>query len=123
MPPRPEHIRQADHNEGVFRRLDSLDIIDWTITVMFYAALHKVDAYLALQNIHPTKHYGKNPPGRNQYVKEKLPRDEARNYLRLYNASKRSRYEVGCLEPNTRAYYEGLFQNHFIPLNDYFQSV
>ena len=123
MPPRPEHIRQADHNEGVFSRLDSLDIIDWTITVMFYAALHRVDAYLARSNIYPTKHNGSNPLGRNQYVSRILPTDEARNYLRLYNASKRSRYEVGCLDPNTRTYYEDLLQNDFTPLNNYFQRV
>jgi len=123
MPPRQEHIRQAEHNEGVFSRLNSLDIIDWTITVMFYATLHRVDAYLALQNIHPKKHVGDDPPGRNQYVNRFLPNDMARHYHRLYNASMRSRYDVDCLDPNARAYYEEFFQNHFIPLNDYFQSV
>ena len=43
-----EHLRQARQNEALAHKLGSppLEAYDWAITVMFYALLHFVDAYL-----------------------------------------------------------------------------
>jgi hypothetical protein len=56
--PRPtpyEHIAQARANEALSLRLE-LSEPDWALTIMFYAALHWVSAYLALVGIFATTH-------------------------------------------------------------------
>ncbi len=66
MPPRDQHIQRAVDNEDFYhRRLDLREPIDrsWGVVVLFYAALHWVDAYLATKNIHPADHHV-----RDQYV-------------------------------------------------------
>lgn len=125
MPSVQQHIQQANHNERLRQQLDTLNIIDWTITVMFYTALHKVDAFLANVNIHPKKHTSGDPNdfGRNQYVNTFFPLDKHKSYCRLYNASRNARYEVTYLGTNSRNYYERLLQNDFNHLDGYLDSV
>ena len=125
MPSEQEHNRQANHNEQVFQRLDSINIIDWAITVMFYTALHKVDAYLSRLSIHPRKHTSGDPTslGRNDYISQMFPLNESMQYQRLYNASINSRYELYCLDPGSRAYFQTLLQNDFNPLNQYLNRI
>lgn len=33
--------------------------MDWAVAVMFYAAVHYVEVYFAMRNIHPTSHSGR----------------------------------------------------------------
>lgn len=40
------HIEQARHNESVAQLLANAQAFDWAVTVLFYSALHKVQAYL-----------------------------------------------------------------------------
>ena len=58
MPDRNEHLIRARQTEALAARLDvSLGVgVDWAITMMFYAALHYVDAYLAGKHMHPLNH-------------------------------------------------------------------
>jgi hypothetical protein len=58
VPTRDEHINRAEDNEQFIISLDLAKSInvDWAITILFYAALHYVDAYFAVQSIHPPDH-------------------------------------------------------------------
>jgi hypothetical protein len=57
MPTEAEHIAKAESNEGLFQELvTSGRHVDWQVTVLFYAALHYVDAWLSRSAIHPHTH-------------------------------------------------------------------
>lgn len=47
MPGTNAHLGQAEHNLNLFAALDVEKYSDWAATVLFYTALHYVDAYLA----------------------------------------------------------------------------
>jgi hypothetical protein len=77
MPTRQEHIAKAVHNESFVQTLGltSTPFLDWVVTGMFYAAVHYVDAYLAIKNIHPKRHRAgpaqpgqQSDAGRSDYV-------------------------------------------------------
>jgi uncharacterized protein (UPF0332 family) len=88
---RPEHIRKAQHND-VFLKNELLamnDYNDWKVVVIFYSAVHYVDAALAVLNIHPIRHEGND--GRNAYVSVHF-RKISRKYQTLYNRSRFARY-------------------------------
>jgi len=48
MPTRDEHVEKAEGNEKFAATLpsDSQTAIDWTLVILFYAAVHYVEAYL-----------------------------------------------------------------------------
>src|SRR5437762_2448334 len=48
MPGTQDHLDQAQHNEQFFAKIDPSVNGDWAVTVLFYAALHYVDAYRML---------------------------------------------------------------------------
>jgi hypothetical protein len=50
-----EHDDKADHNEYLVSTLDN-PFFDWQVTALFYAALHRVEAYFATKNIHLPTH-------------------------------------------------------------------
>ncbi len=54
-PTRQEHIDQAHANDSLSLRLESTEP-DWALTVMFYAPLHWVSAYLATIDFYPGSH-------------------------------------------------------------------
>ena len=58
MPSQEAHLRQAEHNEAVFSYLAARGqaFADWQIIVLFYAALHYVEAYSAGANVHNASH-------------------------------------------------------------------
>ena len=53
-----EHLRKADENEALAKKLDmSLPAApDWAITMLFYAAVHYVEAYFSLSGRHYELH-------------------------------------------------------------------
>ncbi|MBC8449854.1 MAG: hypothetical protein H8D78_19140 [Chloroflexi bacterium] len=58
MPSERTHHRLVQHNRdflGTFA-LDTTPYRDWAVTVMFYAALHLVECYLARKDLHPSDH-------------------------------------------------------------------
>lgn len=55
MPHLNEHVQKAEHNEEFVQKIPT-SCQDWAVAGTFYAALHYVDAYLSLKNLHPTAH-------------------------------------------------------------------
>lgn len=57
MPRARDHLRIANNNEQFSQFLISNRVhLDWAVTGMFYAAIHYVEAYLAIQNRHSGSH-------------------------------------------------------------------
>ncbi len=119
MPPRDQHIQRAVDNEDFYhRRLDLREPIDrsWGVVVLFYAALHWVDAYLATKNIHPADHHV-----RDQYVgMEANLRRIGPSYQLLEDRSRDARYQ---LLPFTAPQIQDLETNHFVPIRDHVKRL
>ena len=96
MPGTPVHINQAQHKEEFFLSFDRTVYSDWAITVLFYAALHYVDAFLAHVGI-------RNPGGhsnREQYIQSRPELQPIYNeYSRLKNRSASARYYARRFSP------------------------
>ena len=58
MPALHRHLPQAERNEKAADDLASLPDRhpDWEVTMLFYSALHYVDAFLATIGLHPQNH-------------------------------------------------------------------
>ena len=106
MPRSLEHLKQAEHNQELLKSLDldNSPFLDWAATIAFYAALHYVEAWFAVQGtgMHHTKHEQRNR-AMNQV-------DEFRpivwpNYRTLQDRSHDARYK--CTHPSkNRVQYE-----------------
>lgn len=89
MPDTGVHLNQAEHNERFFGSFDRTTYSDWAITVLFYAALHYVDAFLAHAGIpYPGAHRTRD--GLVNSVTQL--RTISSEYLRLKNRSSSARY-------------------------------
>jgi hypothetical protein len=100
MPDRAAHIRQAEHNEALCTYLDAAapPYVDWQVTSLFYAALHYVDAYLAMKpngGVHPRDHLVRD----NLVATERSLRPIYLHYQELKNRSIDTRYEVVSPSP------------------------
>lgn len=57
MPKKDEHVEKAERNEAFAEYLATKSkYIDWAVTVLFYAAVHYIDAVLAVSQVHPEDH-------------------------------------------------------------------
>ncbi len=58
MPDAQAHLRQARHNQDLIDTLDpaSTHFLDWIVTVAFYVALHRVEAWFASKGLHFEAH-------------------------------------------------------------------
>jgi len=58
MPDVAVHSRQAKHNKAFLTEFNLIQTAysDWAVTVMFYTALHLIEAYLATKDLHPVGH-------------------------------------------------------------------
>jgi uncharacterized protein (UPF0332 family) len=56
LPLQQEHISKAERNEKFADTVSNTAYLDWAVTILFYAALHYVDAILAVSGIHPDSH-------------------------------------------------------------------
>jgi len=93
MPTRDEHLDKARHNQRFYESLDinTTDFLDWVITGLFYCALHYIDAYLAINSIHPKRHFGSGQ--RIDCVDRMKEIREIRSHYRaLYDDSRDARY-------------------------------
>ncbi len=107
MPSSARHVQQALHNYAVYQYLNasSQPATDWQVTMLFYAALHYVDAYLGKMNVHPRSH-----EDRDAYVSVVADlRRVASSYLQLRDRSMDARYLRRDLPPaivvDMHAYY------------------
>lgn len=85
-----EHKNKAVENEALSASLpDTTSGIEWAITVQFYAALHYIAAYLAMEGQHYASH------GTRLRAIEKHPVLSViyDDYQDLYNISRDARYE------------------------------
>ncbi len=84
-----QHLIQWKHNRK-FARTISHEFRDWQINVIFYTALHVVDAALASLGLTPTNH-----SARNDQVKTNASFAGVREqYLNLYRISRVTRYDA-----------------------------
>ena len=86
-----KHAQQAERNEQFFiRSLSPSSFFDWSVTALFYSALHYVDAYLARLNIHPSSHKDRN------WRVAQLPslRRVRQEYMHLLDRSIDARYNL-----------------------------
>ncbi len=91
VPSRNEHITRADQNEQFARSLDLTDgfKVDWAITLLFYSALHYVEAYLSIKG-HSRDHATRDTEIQtNGSLQEIWP-----DYRRLKDTSEEARYRI-----------------------------
>lgn len=89
MPNKAEHRTRAEHDEFLVQNIDN-PFFDWKVTGTFYSALHYVDAYLAIQNIHPPTHAIRLGLVRTDPKLKPVSMD----YRDLLNESRTARYEA-----------------------------
>ena len=58
MPDSHSHLRQAQHNQDLIEALDPANtlFLDWVVTVAFYVALHRVEAWFGDKGLHFESH-------------------------------------------------------------------
>ena len=91
MPTAAVHSRQAAHNKAFLAefKLTETIYLDWAVTVMFYVALHLVEAYLASKDLHPMAHRI-----RDDYLSRTADlRPIYRSYRELEHHSQKARYQ------------------------------
>ena len=109
MPDLNNHLNFANRNDQFSQDLVSEQRhLDWAVTVMFYAAVHYVETYFAMNNLHDTSHIGREGT---IHRDRKLRRIYAA-YRELKDDSVKTRYEchifpakeiVSRIQPNLLA--------------------
>lgn len=118
MPSLAEHAHKVAHNEAFFRGfdLDTTPYLDWVVVVVFYSALHPVEAFAATRGEHFETHLE-----REQFVWASPElRPVYTHYRRLYDDSLDARYEIRTFTPDE---VRGLITNHFEPLKQHISSL
>lgn len=109
------HVEQSKHNLLIFRNLNTKvrNSTDWQITACFYTALHLINAYLSKEaglHYHTHKDVDDAINPNNPLSPVRLENDIYRNYFKLSNLSRKSRYL--CSEDSSKR------KNH---ITDYYQ--
>jgi hypothetical protein len=92
MPSRDEHLAKADHNAEVLRvLLGDRSSPEWPTVLLFYRAVHLVEAWFALRGSHNRSHQM-----RSRAVHRDLP-EIAADYDDILKASRLARYEPAGL--------------------------
>lgn len=96
MPTKEQHLTQAARNEALADVLLRTEYGEWTVTVYFYAAVHYIEAFLAVQGIHCDGH-----TERNTYV-GRIPelRRVGKEYSALRTVSRQARYHALPISPD-----------------------
>jgi hypothetical protein len=96
LPLKDEHISKAERNEQFANVVGQGKFIEWAITILFYSALHYVDAVLAVSVIHPDSHSQRDDAiGKNDTLMRVRP-----EYRTLETLSQNSRYRSMKIEPS-----------------------
>lgn len=92
MPSRDVHLTRAEQNEQFARtlNLDDSFYTDWAIAILFYSALHYIDAYFALTHVHPRDHDKRDAAIEKNGTLTEIYRD----YRRLKDVSEDARYDA-----------------------------
>ena len=110
MPDSPTHLRKVQHNRTLIAALDpaTTPYLDWVVTVVFYAALHRIEAWFAGKGLHLEAH-----TERDDWLSKtkELRRIVWPRYKELEFQRRQARYE--CIP------FERVFvQNHLLPVLD-----
>jgi len=92
MPDAHSHLRQAQHNRSLIEALDPAGtrFLDWVVTVAFYVALHRLEAWFADKGLHFESHTQRD----DWLVKVKeLRRNVWPRYKELEFQSRQARYQ------------------------------
>ena len=98
MPSRPDHIAKAEANELLAHTLQ-VSYPDWALTVLFYSALHWVDAVLDGLNgasVHPQRHRDRH----SFIAQDPQLRVFEPEYSSLWNMSENARYYCELFFPD-----------------------
>ena len=92
MPSKDEHVTKANGSESLALSLvlDNQSRIDWALVILFYAAMHYVEAYLAKSGVHLRSHTTRDNAMSRDSVLRKIFKEYADLKFYGYNA----RYEV-----------------------------
>lgn len=99
------HIDQALHNEVLLDELNKSHpkyFLDWKITIMFYIALHYLEALATKKKIDlGSSHESRNREIHPKHGKMSLGRDAYTAYKRLYDYSQNARYLAPSIVAST----------------------
>jgi hypothetical protein len=109
MPPSlnsPSHLQQAERFEAFLQTLQGSQYSEWALVVMFYSALHYVEAYLTKTDRTYRDHTTRRESMR------RIPETAAilPAYHRLYKASREARYDGTPFRPQDVADHEAFFR-------------
>jgi hypothetical protein len=89
MATRAQHLSEAARNEVLAARLGDLGEWSWAVTVLFYASVHLIQAYLASSGSFPTSHSARE----SAIEHDNSLRPILRHYETLKKRSEAARYE------------------------------
>jgi len=92
MPSRDEHLSKARKNREFADLLkpDNSTRAEWKLTVLFYSALHYVEAFHAKTHLHCKRHQDLN----DNIMRNPLLADISEDYFHLQNFSWNARYQA-----------------------------
>ncbi len=104
-----QHVSKARENEAFALTLDTTTpcVIEWGVTVRFYAALHYVQAYFAQQNITFTQHTNRATA----IARDSRIRAAHDEYRSMQDYSESARYEVHGIMPGHVRYIQQCLDN------------
>jgi hypothetical protein len=110
LPTLKEHYKKSGYNEKFFDDVKH-EYPDWAITGLFYAALHLMEAFLAVKDIHVEDHKERvNYIGRLSELKPLY-----QYYRALYDYSVNARYKMHSFTPES---INKSYEDFFIPIKD-----
>lgn len=93
MPERTEHLSKYTHNKEFLKcpAFEEINNTDWAIVVVFYSALHLIEAFFAGNDLHFREHKNRARwvSSDNRLKNTDIPK----YYHLLYNQSIRARYD------------------------------
>jgi hypothetical protein len=112
VPARDDHIKQARHNAAFYGAFDRTAYPDWAATVLFYASLHYIDAFLA--NLPVPQHPGRHDVRDGFVARLAELKPIAVHYFKLKNSSRNARYYPPA--PFSLTQVEQLERQHLQPI-------
>jgi hypothetical protein len=115
VPNRRSHVAKFRHNERLSRTLEGTPNNDWAVTLLFYSALHLVDACLA-----PAQHPKRHADRRNLAANNPLLQPIWAHYRVLEDRSQEARYD--CIRFSDQRVRD-LRSQHFEPLKRHLSRI
>jgi hypothetical protein len=95
LPNKEEHLNQASRNEKLAQSLAQTEYREWTVTVLFYVAVHYIEAFLAVRHLHCDDHSERSEKIRQIPELRKI----AKEYDALRTLSRQARYHALPIQP------------------------